>query len=105
MAEFAESMTDDGSCVLAVAGEIDLDCADELVSRAQTCLDRGVPLTLDVSGIEFMDSSGLGALVRIRNEAAARELALIIANMTPRLDRLFQITGLLDAFDVRQTRA
>ena len=86
---------------LLLSGEIDIASADGLRAagaRAIGSLGSAVRLDIDMSEVTFIDSSGLGALVSIRNaaEAAGRTVSLRINS--PPIIRLFELTGLRDSF-------
>jgi anti-sigma B factor antagonist len=49
-------------------------------------------VALDLSGTEFIDSSGLSMLVRLRHKAHARGLALVLVDPSPAVRRLLEIT-------------
>ena len=53
-----------GNPVISLAGEIDLATAGAMASALGPWLRAGGPLTLDLSEVTFMDSTGLHALVR-----------------------------------------
>jgi anti-anti-sigma factor len=58
--------------ILAVQGELDLVTADSLYVRAWAAIHRHARLLLlDLTGVSFCDARGLGALVRIANDADA----------------------------------
>lgn len=57
-------------------------------------------LILDLAGVEFMDSSGLGLLVHLRKDCAGRGVELRLRNLNPTVRRLFAITGMLPAFTI-----
>ena len=101
MAQFSQSTLDDGTAVLSVTGDVDLAEADAFVEAARECLARARGVDLDLSGVTFIDSSGLGALVRLRNDAAALAKPLHLANVSRSVDRLLQVTGLDDSFERR----
>lgn len=101
MAEFELTDGDDGRCVLAVSGEFDLAVVDEFLERALACLDDAPGIDVDLGGVTFIDSSGLGALVRVRKEAAARGKTLTLVEVGAATHRLLEITGLQQAFDIR----
>jgi anti-anti-sigma factor len=72
-------MTEDGRrAILAVHGDVDLRTAEELQQQATACLERADHVTIDLSEITFMDSSGMKVLVDLSHLARAerRELAL-----------------------------
>jgi len=89
-----------GVGMFRVVGEIDIASADEFGDRLLDCLERSDSLEVDLGGMTFMDSSGLGALVRLRTEAeiAGKNVALI--NVSQSMARLLKVTGLQGLFDV-----
>jgi anti-anti-sigma factor len=99
--EFSDRDLDGGVCVLSVTGEFDLAVVAEFLQRALACLGRTEALELDLQGVSFIDSSGLGALLRVRKEAADAGKTLSLVNVSPATHRLLDITGLHDAFDIR----
>lgn len=101
MATFSEDTRADGGCVVRLGGEIDLAVADELADVVLGCLDRADDVELDFGEVTFIDSSGLGALVRVRNEATQRGKTLSLVDVGRPTLRLLEITGLRDAFDIR----
>ena len=94
-----------GDCaVLQVTGEVDVYTAPMLRDQIRELAAKGaVHLIADLGGVDFLDSTGLGALVgglkRLRE--ASGSLALVIS--TPRILRIFQITGLTKALAVQRS--
>ncbi len=94
-----------GDCaVLQVTGEVDVYTAPMLREQMRELSAKGaVHLIADLSRVDFLDSTGLGALVgglkRLRE--ARGSLALVIS--TPRILRIFQITGLSKALAVQRS--
>ena len=89
----------DGHCTITVAGEVDIATVEELVTAAEDCLSqdpRG--LRVDLSQVSFIDSSGLGALVRIRNRARERGIPVELAEVPASVERVLEMTGLAAAF-------
>ena len=92
-----------GDCaVLQVAGEVDVCTAPMLRERLGELAAKGaVHLIADLGQVDFLDSTGLGVLVgglrRLREDGGS--LALVVS--TPRIMRIFQITGLTKALAVR----
>src|SRR5579862_4612634 len=89
-----------GDCaVLQVTGELDVYAAPMLRERIRELAAKSaVHLVADLSQVDFLDSTGLGALVgglsRLRGDGGS--LALVVT--TPPILRIFQITGLTKAF-------
>jgi anti-sigma B factor antagonist len=90
----------DGWSVLTVSGEVDVEVSDELFAAGLGAISAaGTGLRVDLSGVTFMDSSGLAALIGIRNECSElKSLSLVAPSRQVR--RLLEITGLAESFDV-----
>jgi anti-sigma B factor antagonist len=84
----------DGALVLALSGELDLAGAPELTEALDAAKASGRPLTVDLRELEFIDSSGLGALVRFNNAAAAAGFEYIVLPGPPQVHRAFVLSGL-----------
>ena len=85
----------DGSTVIvAAAGEIDLsnvgDLRDAVTSACENC-DR---LRLDLTEIEFIDSTGLGGLLELRSTLRSRNVTLEIVAGDGPVRQAVEITGL-----------
>lgn len=85
--------------VVDLAGELDVYQAPRLRERLEALVGSGDSrLILDLTRVEYIDSTGLGTLVALRKLAIARggELRLLCPN--PSIRRVFEITGLLPVF-------
>jgi anti-sigma B factor antagonist len=88
--------------LLDVSGEVDIASLDALLVRALRCLEESQSvLEIDLNGVTFIDSSGLGALVRIRNEAAARGTDVTLVSTPDSVKRLLELSGLSTIFDIQ----
>ena len=90
--------------VLEVGGEVDLYTAPTLRDRVADLLEAGErQLIVDLGGVEFLDSTGLGVLVAGLNRS--REVGGHFALVCPqeRVLKLFRITGLDEVFTVHDT--
>jgi stage II sporulation protein AA (anti-sigma F factor antagonist) len=81
-------------------GEIDIATVGALVDTIDTVVRQERPRHLDVNLAEvaFMDSSGLNALVQCSKTASAAGCQFTVSQPRPLVRRLFEVTGLLDAF-------
>jgi anti-sigma B factor antagonist len=90
--------------VATVAGDIDLHTAPTLRSEALQLIGRGHRnLILDMSGVEFCDSSGLNALIGIWHSAQGTGGSLALAAVPYPLTRMLTLTGLNDILPVHPT--
>jgi anti-sigma B factor antagonist len=85
-----------GRCDLIVTGEIDVYSADDVAALGMLNLTepRVTELIVDLAGVSFIDSTGLGALVRIRNIALEFNKEVTFRDPSPRVQKLFKLTGL-----------
>jgi anti-anti-sigma factor len=100
LAEFRESGSD-GTRLVSMSGEVDLAVKDELITAVRRCLSGAEHVEVDLTEVTFIDSSGLGALVLLRNEAIHAGKQLTLVNVSSATTRLLRITGLENAFDIR----
>ncbi len=81
--------------VLAIAGELSLAEAPTLEHQLQEVLDAATAdVVLDLGGIEFIDSTGLGVLVRAHQRASERGISFRVCNARTQARRLLSLTGL-----------
>ncbi|WP_030398348.1 STAS domain-containing protein [Kitasatospora purpeofusca] len=80
--------------VVRVGGEIDLAAAPRLRRRLTTVLEARREVVLDLSEVTFMDCSGLGVLVRARNQADRSGKRLVLRGVGRPVARLLKLTGL-----------
>ncbi|MBP0457306.1 STAS domain-containing protein [Streptomyces montanisoli] len=83
---------------LRLAGELDLDTADDLVDavRGQLTGPGRDEVCLDCADLTSCDSSGLAALLMARRLTAAAGVGLRLADRPPHLTRMLEITGTLE---------
>jgi anti-sigma B factor antagonist len=103
--ELAEDSSD-GAHIIRVSGEIHVSTAPEFAQRLSAAIDSGkTAVVLDMAGVEFIDSTGLSVLLnglRLVTQMQGR-MALVCTN--PTVLRLFQITSLVETFDIFDDRA
>ena len=81
--------------VLALSGELDLaglPAFESELARAET--DAPQTLVLDLSAVEFMDSSGLRAIVMAHERASQSGRRFVVVAGPPQVRRVFEITQL-----------
>ena len=80
--------------IATVRGEIDITTVSTLSEHlGQLAGKNPRRLVIDLAGVSFIDSSGLGGFVRIR-KAMPPECPLVIRSPQRRVRQLFKITGL-----------
>lgn len=53
-------------------------------------------ITLDLRDLRFIDSTGMGVILRLYDEAQRRPFALVIVPGKPEVHRVFEVAGLAD---------
>ena len=93
----ARTETDDG-VLLCVAGELDLVTADQFRDRLISEISRTESrVILDLSGVTFMSTAGLNALLRAGELAGPR---LQVRAMSQAVRRVLELTSLVDRFPI-----
>lgn len=75
--------------LVTLEGELDLDSAEGLPEWLLEI--SGSRVVIDLSRLSFMDSSGISAIVRARNELGD---ALVLSRPQPNVRRVLEVTGL-----------
>ncbi len=85
----------DDSVVVTVRGQLDLDTAPVLSTTLDQVLDRDEPrIVVDLSEVEFCDSTGLSAFVAGHNQAERSGGWVRLAAPTDWMSRLIETVGL-----------
>ncbi|MBM0260189.1 STAS domain-containing protein [Micromonospora sp. 4G55] len=92
--------------VLRLAGEIDMLTAGQLSAVVNEVLADPPPrIVLDLGGVTFCDSQGLGTLVVLSRKASHARTLLVLSNVGDFLLRVLDITGLRSALMIRNETA
>jgi anti-anti-sigma factor len=92
-----------GAGDIALAGEIDTANAEDYLALARAIIAGGPTdacLTIDLSGVTFMSSIGLGLMVQIRKAATDAGMQVRLVRVPKRVIELLEITALADVFAV-----
>lgn len=93
-----------GQVVVDVTGEIDVYTAPKLRDKITELVANGVyDLVIDMEGVEFLDSTGLGVLVGGLKKVRVHDGSLSLVCTQDRLLKIFQITGLSKVFAIHDT--
>ncbi len=91
---FAHVYVGDRYSVIEVGGEIDISTAVRFRDIALEALaDRPERVVVDMTGVDFMDSTGLAVLVLLRKRTRARDVPLAVVSNS-RIDRLLHVSGM-----------
>lgn len=88
--------------IVKVTGEITLNKGGDVLlkDKIQSLLQQGQrKVLLDLGGVSYVDSAGLGQLVQVHATTSHNGGALKLLNLTKRLKDLLVVTKLLTVFD------
>ena len=93
-----------GWTVLEVAGDLDMATAPGLRQLVLQLLSNGDRLfAVDLTAADFVDSTGLGALVAALKRVRTHDGELVVICPEPRLRRIFELTELVSVFGLRDS--
>ncbi|WP_299056826.1 STAS domain-containing protein [uncultured Nocardioides sp.] len=93
-----------GRTVVVVGGEVDVYTAPELRDCLTDLVGSGHRhLVVDMTGVGFLDSTGLGVLVGGLKKVRAEDGSLELVCNSQRLLRIFSITGLASVFTIHDS--
>ena len=96
-----EKQQENGKTFVFVAGEIDAYTApklrEELLPLAE---EQNQSLIVSLKDVSYIDSTGLGVFIGLFKQVMKKNGELKLVNLSERLERLFQITGLNNIIDI-----
>jgi anti-sigma B factor antagonist len=93
-----------GFTVIEVGGEIDVYTAPKLREKLISLVEAGsYQLIVNMEGVEFLDSTGLGVLVGGLKRVRAQDGWIDLICTQSRILRIFKITGLNKVFNIYDT--
>jgi anti-anti-sigma factor len=106
--EVKNEVLEDGVVAFAVQGELDLNTAPELDRPLEGALADSSVL-IDLSGCEFIDSTGIALIVRAwqrvdRNGGGEGRGRLVICCSNDQVERLLKITGVESSISMHGNR-
>lgn len=95
-------LRDEGAVVvLNLTGRLDLASGSGLKEQVKQLLEQERSLLhLNLTGVDFINSSGLGVLVSIMKEARLRKGRLTLSNLASYVSEIFEITQLSHIFEI-----
>ena len=93
--------------IVALSGEIDLYTAPRLQSQLDQALntDQAVRLVVDMSGVDFCDSTGMNVLLAAQRLAREHGGNIELSGPRPGVRKILQVTGLESVFTVVESGA
>jgi anti-sigma B factor antagonist len=94
--------TDAGNVIIiSLTGRMDLNSGNQLKEEVKSVLVSGkTSIHLNLKNVEFVNSSGLGALVSIMKEVRIHRGRLTLSDMADYVREIFDITQLSHIFEI-----
>lgn len=87
----------EGTARLTLAGDLDVGSVPRLRAALQEAVDDGPEvIELDLGGVDFVDSTGLGVLIGAHRRAGETGGRLVAVAVSPALQRVLELTGVSD---------
>jgi anti-anti-sigma factor len=94
MFRLEERFERDGTLRLLLLGELDVAVIDHLATRLRALREEGYPVRLDLSHLQFIDSSGIQVIIREVVDARRSGWALDVDGpMTDQVSRTVDLVG------------
>ncbi|CEN80490.1 STAS domain-containing protein [Paraclostridium sordellii] len=96
-----ESRLDNNFWNVEIDGELDVAGADKVKEHLNGLIeDKPMDLKIDFTNLEYIDSTGLGALIGVLKRLKVNEKDIYIINARKNVKKIFTITGLDKIFKV-----
>lgn len=89
--------------VLKLTGELDSYTSDRLTGISRTWIHGAQKVIVNLDGLDYIDSSGLAALVGMWVKAKYSGTQMVVSCQNARIQRVLEITGLLNLFKLDST--
>jgi anti-anti-sigma factor len=92
---------DGETALLTLSGELDIATGSQVIDAARRAL-RGQPerVTVDLGAVDFIDLTGIRALIHCRRIATAKNCGFVLAHPSRAALNLLEITGLRAVFEI-----
>lgn len=98
--QLAVSANADGTGLVTVGGEVDMDSSPRLLEAIQTGLRQNRSQVVDLAGVSYIDSSGIAVLVQGLRAARKRNLELRLREPSKQVTAVLRLAQLLQLFTI-----
>ena len=94
-----------GAVVLSIKGDIDMSTSTKVREQlAPLFKQNNIAIVVDLSGVSYMDSSGLATLVEGLQWSHSSKNKFRLSSLTPGVKDVFEIVHLLSVFEIFETK-
>lgn len=101
-----KTIRDEQTATIAAAGEVDVSCASDLREALDEVLDGGTQsVTVDLSQVPYIDSTGIGVLVGAAQRATEAGTKLRVAHPQRNVRRVLDLLGVTQELGIGEQDA
>jgi anti-sigma B factor antagonist len=94
-----------GAALFIVQGQVDMHTSPTLRGHLRKALEgRARSVVVDLSGVAFIDSSGLATLIETLQTVSKYGGRLQLVGLSPAVTNLFRLSNLTSIFDIKASR-
>lgn len=102
----SEKKTSGITVVIGIRGKIYTDGAEQLLDKLNALIEQGERhLLLDFSGVDYINSSGLGALLSAAKRLKGLNGKMALANVSELVDQVLRISGCASVIGIYPSQA
>jgi|SRR3954453_18152380 anti-sigma B factor antagonist len=92
-----------GTTTLRISGRVDGSVSKLLQERVQDIVSRNEHVIVDLGGMSYVSSAGLRSFIMLAKHAKSRQKTITLVALQEEVMEIFEISGLLDLFEVHGT--
>jgi len=83
-----------------LSGDVDIAVKDDLRARLEAAAEQSDSVDIDLSKVDYADSTALGLIIALRNRLRERGGTVRLVNPSERMRKLLNYAGLDRAFEI-----
>jgi len=100
-----ETREERGSLIVQLQGDVDLEQSPRAREILLDCVERGRSVLVDLSGVTYIDSSGVASLVEAFQQAKKKGVRFALVSVNPAALRVLQLARLDRVFTIHDSLA
>jgi anti-sigma B factor antagonist len=92
-----------GTTIVDVTGEIDMSSSPSFRKALLDSLSKAPRLAVNLSNVQYIDSSGIASLVEVLKLARSAEKRLVLFGLNAPVQEVLRLTRLTKIFEIRNT--
>jgi len=93
----------DGAALVSLSGDVDLQTSPSVRQGLLDCLETNERVVVDMSGVSYIDSSGVASLVEAFQVSKKKGSIFVLANVSPAALRVFSLARLDKVFTIHES--